>query len=226
MKKIDLLGMEVKDYSVRECMHLASEYLNNGVLNVIYFLSKDVLLEARDSEELRGYINEMDVTVIATSDILHAADISSKSREHEIDRNLLLKGLLRKIDREKKKIFLISVSQEKLDNLKATLQKFESDLIFAGGIAYDPKGENGAGEDDVVNEINSVIPDVIFSDLPTPDQERFISREKMKINAKLMVALKDDMLKVKEDGTIKNGGITNFFSKTIFKSIADKYNKN
>lgn len=226
MKKINLLGMEIKDYSVRECMHLANEYLNNGVLNVIYFLSKDVLLEARDSEELRSYINEMDVTVIATSDILHAANITAKSREHEIDRNLFLKGLLRKLEREKKTLYLISNGQDKLENLKLTLQKFESDLIFAGGTAYDPAGENGVSEDDVVNDINSVIPDVIFSDLPTPEQEKLISGEKMKINAKLMIALKDDMLKVRDDGTIKNGGLTNFFSKTIFKSIAEKYNKN
>ena len=49
--------------------------------------------------------------------------------------------------------------------------------------------------------------------------------EKMKINAKLMVALQDDMLKVSEDGTIRGGGLKNLLSKSIFKSIADRYNK-
>ncbi len=216
--------MEIKDYSVRECMHLTNEYLNNGVLNIIYFLSKDVLLEAKDSEELRDCINTMDVTVLATSDILSAADIASHGREREIDRNLLLKGLLRKLSKECRKVYIISDNQDKLDGLKETLLKFESGLIFAGGTAYDNNSDT-ISEDDVVNDINDVIPDVIFSDLSTPVQERFIKNEKMKINAKLMVALQDDMLKVSEDGTIRGGGLKNLLSKSIFKSIADRYNK-
>ena len=226
MKKINLLGMEIKDYSVRECMHLTNEYLNNGVLNVIYFLSKEVLLEAKDSEALRNFINEVDVTVLATSDILHAAEISSKGREHEIDRNLFLKGILHKLSREQRKIYLVSCGEDKLDNLKGTLGKFEADLNFVGGISFDASGENGVSEDDVVNEINSVIPDVIFTDIPTPSQEKFIEAEKMKINAKLLVALNNDMLKVRDDGTIKKGGIVNYLNKSIFKKIAEKYNKN
>ena len=193
---------------------------------LFYFLSKEVLLEAKDSEALQNFINEADVTVLATSDILHAAEISSKGREHEIDRNLFLKGILHKLSREQRKIYLVSCGEDRLENLKSTLSKFESDLNFAGGISFDASAENGVNEDDVVNEINSVIPDVIFTDIPTPSQEKFIEAEKMKINAKLLVALNNDMLKVRDDGTIKKGGIVNYLNKSIFKKIAEKYNKN
>ncbi|MBO6111777.1 MAG: WecB/TagA/CpsF family glycosyltransferase [Lachnospiraceae bacterium] len=221
MKTIELMGMEMNDLTVRECLHMAGEALKSGGLGVIYFLSRDVLLASGDSEEIRQCIKDADITLPDTKDILHAAGLNNKSREREIDRNLFLKGFLRILSREKKKIYIVADSREKADTLKAGLNTIQRDLDYTG--EYILEGPEDA--ENAVNEINGVVPDVILSIIKSPEHEEFINAQRMKINARLLMAMTPAMLKVKEDGTIDNKGLLDRLRAGFFNKVAQKYKK-
>ena len=53
-----LMGMEIRDLSVRECLHTAGEFLKSGGLNVIYYLNGQALLVSEDFEEIRHLVEE------------------------------------------------------------------------------------------------------------------------------------------------------------------------
>ncbi len=215
------MGMEIKDLSVRECLHMTGEFLKNGSLNVIYFVSGQTLVISEDSEELRHIIGEADIVLPDTTDILRAAGSSNRSREKEIERNLFLKGFLKICSREKKDIFVLADSEERIQAIKSAVETIQKDLNYAGTyILTDIEDAENA-----VNEINSVAPDVILSVVKTPLHEEFIDSQKMKINSRLLVAMSPAMLKVKEDGTIDNKGILNRIRAKFFNSAAKKYSK-
>ncbi len=219
MKKTELMGVEISDLSVRECLNRSSGFLKNGGLNVIYFLSRDVLLEAKDKPELRDLIKDADVILPDSADILKAAGTLTKSREKEIERNLFFKGFLKVLIREKRTIFILADSRDRADGLLKGIEKIQEGIEQAGTYLL----EDQEDAENAVNEINSVVPDVVFCILKTPEKERFISRQKKKINSKLVIALTPDMLNVREDGSINNKGLLNVLRAKFFKRQAQKY---
>ncbi len=222
MRKINVLGVRLKDYSVREAMRRISLYLNNGICNTVDFVNRDTLLLASNDETLRSTLESMDLVVITSNDILEAANFHSRTRKREIESNLFLKGLLWKLSKEGRPVFLISETTAKLENLTASLHSFFGKLKIVSSVA---RSETVGGDDFLVNELNSSLPDVVIVNLDTPEAESFIQDNKMKINAQLVVILRDYSLKVDSDGYVKTGGIGEFVLRKIFRRAADNYEK-
>ncbi len=218
MKTYEILGIHIKDFSVREALHQTREYLSYNVPSVIFFLTRDVLLSASDSEEHKAFIEEdAEVTMIASSDIFKAADVTEKGREREIDRNLYLKGLLRQLSKERRRIYLITQNPAQMGELKTLLGTFENSLQIAG--SYEMQDETSV--EDVTNDVNTVTPYVVFTVMSGIEGMDFISAGKKYMNTKLIVALQPDMLKVREDGSVKRGFMERL-SARLFARIADK----
>lgn len=219
MKTYEILGIHIKDYSVREALHQTREYLSYNVPSVIFFLTRDVLLSVSDSEEHKAFIEEdAEVTMIASSDIFKAADVTEKGREREIDRNLYLKGLLRQLSKEHRRIYLITQSPVQMGELKTLLGTFENSLQIAG--SYETA--DTALVEDVTNDVNTVTPYVVIMVMNGMEGMDFISAGKKYMNTKLIVALQPDMLKVKEDGSVKRGFMERL-SARLFARIADRH---
>lgn len=219
MKTYDILGINIKDNSVREALHKTREYLSYNVPSVVFFLTKEVLLAASDSEEHREFIEEgAEVTMIASSDIFKAAEVTDKGREREIDRNLYLKGLLRILSKEHRRIYLVTGNTAQMEELKTLLGTFENTLQVAGTFDH---AEDSAVED-VTNDINTVTPYVVFAVMNGKDAIDFVDTGKKYINSRLIVLLQPEMLKVKEDGSVKRGVMTKV-SERLFTRIAGRY---
>ncbi len=218
MKKTELMGVQISDLTARECLSKASGYLKKGSLNVIYYISRGMLLAAKDSAELKGLIEEADIVLPDSVDILKACGISGRSREKEVERNLFFKSFLKMIMREKNSIYIISDSPEKADTLTASLGLMQDGLKIEGRYV----AREDEDPENIVNEINSVVPDVVFCSFASPAGERFIS-QRMKINSKVMILVTSDMLNVKEDGTINNSGLLNLLRTRVFRRQAKKY---
>lgn len=219
MKTYEILSIHIRDYSVREALHKTREYLSYNVPSVIYFLTRDVILGASDSEEHKRFLEEeAEVTMVASSDIFAAADAADKGREREIDRNLYLKGLLRLLSKEHQRIYLLTQSEAQMNELKALLGTFENTLQIAG--TYDNACVQSV--EDASNDINTVTPYVVFAVLPGNEGIDYINSGKKIMNTRLMVVLQPDMLKVKEDGSVKRGLMAKLSGK-LFTRMAGKY---
>ena len=204
MRKITVLGIRLKDYSVRESMRRVAQYLNNGICNTVDFITHDALLLASGDESVRDDLENMDMVIFTSSDILEAANVHSRSRVREIESNLFLKGFLRKLSKEGRSVFLISSTAAKLESLDSSLRSFFGELNIVASVARD---ETVGGDDFIVNEVNMSMPD------------------RMKINAQLLVILRDVSLRVTSDGNIRKGGIGDFLLRRIFRRAADNYEK-
>ncbi len=220
MKRISVLGVELRDYPVKESMKLILQYLNSGNLDTVAFLTTGLLLEAKDNEELKNCIEMMDMTVPVTMDILNAAGVNSRSREKEIENNMFLKELLRRLAKDKKKIFLLGETENDLIHMREALLQFDDKLTFFGSYAY----ENLTGEEDaIINEINNAIPDVVISTLSASKQVHIISENKMKVNARVWISLTDVSMKASGSGELKRGKLHTIIDKTIFRRMVTKY---
>ena len=157
LKKIDILGIEVDNYTVREAMMQVENYLDNTVMNTIETIDMKMLELAGRDETVRACMEQLDLAVIGEKEILIAADVHSSQRISETINHDFFREFIKRIIRNHKRVFLLAET-----------------------IAQ------------VVNEINSASADVIFSILPSPLQEQFLTENKSKLDAKIWYGLSSD----------------------------------
>ena len=83
LKKIDILGIEVDNYTVREAMMQVENYLDNTVMNTIETIDMKMLELAGRDETVRACMEQLDLAVIGEKEILIAADVHSSQRISE-----------------------------------------------------------------------------------------------------------------------------------------------
>ncbi|MBQ7581931.1 MAG: WecB/TagA/CpsF family glycosyltransferase [Lachnospiraceae bacterium] len=191
MKEMHVFGMELKDYSVKEAMRMVDAFLQDAKVNIISFLSPEILMEAGEDEEMRSRLSSIDLTVPVSTEILKAAGIGGRSRLAEVEEGRFYKELLKKLSNEKRTAFILTEKEETVEPFVAYLSEAAPGLKIVGHYAF----ENLTGDPDiVVNEINSTFPDIVLSRLSSPKQEQFACEQNAKLNARLWIALREDFV--------------------------------
>lgn len=182
IKKIDVLGLSLDNYTVREAIRRVETYLSNNVLNTIECISMEMLIRAEEDEVLRNVIQSLDLAVIGEKEILQATKSSSMQRIRETEENDFFFEFFKRVERNRKSVFLIGESEEKVKEARSELEQEFKKIEIVGAYAV----EDCVGAlDAIINEMNATTPDIIVSVLPTPVQEHFFWEHKDKMNANI-----------------------------------------
>lgn len=218
IKKIDILGMELDNYTVRESIRQVENYLSSSVLNTIENVTMKTLIASETDDVIREALSQMDLTIIGEKEIIQAAGVATMQRLQETAANDFAYEFFRRVERNKKSIFLLGETEETLASAQKQLQEEFSKLVFAGEYAI----ENCVGDlEAVINDMNATTPDVIISVLPTPMQEHFLMEHKDKMNATIWYGMGEQGFRGKQHG------IGHLFWKKLrmerLKNSIDKY---
>lgn len=179
LKKLDILGLELDNYTVREAMLKAETYLNNNEMNTIETISMAMLEKAGRDEKMRDCLKDLDLAVIGEKEILSAAGVNSMQRMKETMENTFFCEFMKRLLRNKKTVYLLGEKETDVKNLEVFLHNEYERLKIVGQYAM----ENCSGDlDAVVNAINVETPDLVFSVLPSPYQEQFLMDNKGKLS--------------------------------------------
>lgn len=189
LKKIDILGIEVDNYTVREAMMQVENYLDNTVMNTIETIDMKMLELAGRDETVRACMEQLDLAVIGEKEILIAADVHSSQRISETINHDFFREFIKRIIRNHKRVFLLAETIAQEEQLEHFLVGKYEQIEVAGHCAIEEKSNDF---ESVVNEINSASADVIFSILPSPLQEQFLTENKSKLGAKIWYGLSSD----------------------------------
>lgn len=182
IKKIDILGLQLDNHTVREAMMQVERYLNDDVLNTIENISMKTLLAAEEDPVVREAVETMDLTVISEKEIIQAAGVATMQRVQETKEKDFAVEFFRRVERNRKRVFLLGETAADIARVKGELNTRFPKAVFAGEYAL----EQCVGDfDAVINEMNITAPDVILSILPTPGQEHFLMEHKDKIHANI-----------------------------------------
>ena len=160
--------MALDNDTVAEAMVRVEEFLNSTMMNTIEAISMDMLVKTQEDDRLKACIEHLDLTVISDKEILKAAGEISRQRIQETVNNDFFKEFAKRASGNRRAVFLLGETEEKLDALREFLAEHYSGIQVAGcfGLADCP-----GDYDMVINEINIAEPDVIMSALTSPEQE-------------------------------------------------------
>lgn len=197
IKKIDILGLSLDNYTVREALGYVEAYLDNNEFNMIENVTMKMLIESETDETVREALSVMNLTVIAEQEIIQAADAATMQRLQETRANNFAYEFFRRIERNHKSIFLLGETEKRLMQVKEELLEEFPKLIFVGESAV----ENCVGDlDAVINDMNVTTPNIIISVLPSPMQEHFLMEHKDKMNANIWYGMGEWDLQKKGHG--------------------------
>lgn len=152
IKKVDILGIQLDNYTVREAIMCVERYLSNNVLNTIESISLQMLIDSETNPVLKEVMSSLDLAIIGEKEIIQAAGLESMQRIRETEENDFYFEFFKRIERNKKSVFLLGDTQEKIDSLKAELTEDYPKLIFAGEYAV----ETCVGDlEAVINDMNA-----------------------------------------------------------------------
>lgn len=217
-KKLKVLGVNIDNYYTSETAELINEYLNDECVNTIYVLQIPTLLNAADNDDFRQYIGQMDLTIAGCRAILEAAGLEDELSLREAEDKEFIVQFFRTVVKAKKTVYILGETVQAVDNYLNVITQRHAGLNIVGKYAVDGYEEDC---DLIVNEINSVSPDVILSILRSPFQEKFISENKNKLSAKVYFALGSYTGFL--DSGIKKSWISKRIDKRILMSRVKKY---
>lgn len=186
IKKMEIMGIQLDNYTVQEAMQQVESYLENTVMNTIGSISMETFMQAKENEDVKAGIEELDLAIVTDQDILKAAGAGSPQRMKETAEQQFLHEFLKRMVQESKTVYLFGESREQVEAVKRLLQESYEELSVLGGFAMEECGEDYEA---AVNEVNIISPDIILSVLPSPGQEYFLRANKDKINAKIWYGL-------------------------------------
>lgn len=219
IKKIDIMGILLDDYTVREALHQIESFSDDNVLRSIESISMQMLMEAEKDEELRNAISSLNLAIVGQKEILEVAGVGTMQRIKETEENDFFYEFLKRLERNHKRLFLLGETEEKNNRIKEKLIEQYPQLSIVGEYAL----ENCIGDQAaVINEMNAATPDLVLSALPSPTQEHFFWEHKDKINARIWYGVGD----VEIDGrTGVKKMVTSLLHRGRLKSSIEKYEK-
>ena len=221
MKEIQVLGVHLQDYTVREAMRKIDEFWRNGRLNSIGFVTTKGLIQADEMPEVKEWMQSLDLTVPADVDILNAAGIDSQARSREIEENLFIKEFLRRTARYRKSVFVLAENEQQMGVLVQELLEYQEHLKIVGTFVWE---ELTADEDFLVNEINIAAPDILISQLATPHREEFFAHSRMKLHTFIWLILKEGVSLSSRRKSLRTR-FYEYLTKKIFRIKVEKERK-
>lgn len=220
MKVIDVLGMQITDYPLKEAIKLSLKYVGNGAMNTIFYVSSQVLLDAGENQQQKEWLESMDLILYGEPTVLDVLGENTRERKNEIKQDEFLHEFIKKISRAKQSVYLILDSDEKADSLKRYLQELHGSVNVVGKYIWD---EETSTAEDLVNELNDISPDVIISKLPNSIQMRLICENRRMINSGVWVALLYERVINKKKKVTFGSKLDWMFYKRLFKRKVNKY---
>lgn len=188
IKQIQLLGMTIPNYSLREELQLAQEALKDAKLRLLLTVSMQSLIKVSSigSQQIKECVEQADLVVVEDPEILSVAGINSSQRIHEAEDHLFFTELMKRLQRGQQQVYLVAAKHVALQKIKEILSDRYEKLRIVGEYSIEDYPDD---LDRMINEINSAAPDVIISVMPTPQQEEFLVENRSKLMAKLWYGL-------------------------------------
>ncbi len=185
-KRIEIGGIGLDNYTVREAIEQIDGYWDAAGMKTIETISMELLVMAGEDERLRQSLGELDLAMIHDVEILRAAGITSPQRIRETEEHQFLGEFMKYLVEGGRTVYLVGDTVEQTDALKEFLQEYYERLKVVGSQALEACNWD---VDSLVNEINTMSPDVVFSVLPTPRQEYFLMDNRSRMSAGIWCGL-------------------------------------
>lgn len=210
-RKINIFGIDITALTTKEAMKKVMQYLEEETVNTIEIVTLELLMKQKDDEVWKEQVEKFDLLLPGEKALFEAAENSDRNLVRDLENRTFLRMFLRYLQKNKKRLFLLADSVEKLDQMREYLKSYVHGFTIAGQAVL--PAESGL-EENVINEINGLEPDCILSGMPSPRGEQFVVASRALLNARLWIGGLTELFEGEDRKPM--GRIGRFIMKKIF----------
>lgn len=180
MKTIEVLGIKIKDYTLKEALEAGRSCMQEPGLYTMYYVSKRLLLSVCEDAEQKRWFEDIDLVLCAEDGILTESDEFFDGKRDDF-----FEIFMRNLASAGTSVFIVTDADGDAEKIKETMLRVDERLNFVGQYVY--KGEND--KERMFNEINTMVPGVIVSNMEWYKQGKLMYEGKRFLNASVWLGL-------------------------------------
>ena len=186
-KKIDFLGFEIDNLSMDETVQKINNHIIDGdkiqhvVINVAKFIN------SRKNELLKESITSADIINIDGAGIIYGMKILGLRPIERVTGIDLMINLLSLANKNRYSVYFLGAKDSVLNKMLFNIKLKYPNLVIAG--YRNGYWDNDNQEQDVVETINKVAPNIVFVGISSPKKELFIKQYKNEINYNIIMGV-------------------------------------
>lgn len=184
--KINIMSVDFDNLNMDEAFQKAVELSNKDSLSMVVTPNPELLMISRKDKTFQKILQDASLVVPDGIGVILAAKLLKTPLKERVPGIELMTKILDYIAKESKTCYLLGTSKELVKKAKDNIQdKFKGIQIVGFRDGFFSKEQ----EESIVEEINRLNPDVLFVAMGAPRQEKFIVRNKDRLNTKLALAV-------------------------------------
>lgn len=219
MKEIDVLGVTIRDYPLKELIKNATDFLTTPGVKTMSWLSANVLLNvSENTEEQLPWVDALDLTVCDQAGLLKSGRAASQLHIDGKSEDFM-ENYFRYLGNNGASIALVGDNTENIEHLAKKLRGYSSKLNIISRHAY----ENADFMDDLFNQLNMEFPKVVITCLPWTLQGPLVEMAKEVSNSAFWISMLPEMFSENNTTMVKKNEA--FFDRFLFGRRVASYQK-
>ena len=192
MEYVDIFGVKIFNIDFKEAIDIANRFLKEERNHSIITPNTEIVMAAKDDEELRDIINGADLVIPDGIGLIYGSKMRGHPLKERVTGYDVSMELLKILDESRGSLYMLGGKPGVTDKAEEKIKKDYENINIVGhhhgyfkGIHRGMKGD--PEELEIIEEINSLKPDIIFLGLGFPKQEMFINEYKDKLHSKIII---------------------------------------
>lgn len=188
-EKFSMLGATINNVNMAEAMSVIASFIQSEALHQVITLNAEILYQAQENQRLLQLINQADLVTPDGSGIVWGAGYLGMPLKERVSGIDLLWEICRIAPEKGWKIYLLGaapgIAQKAADNLKMKYPGIP--IVGVRNGYFDVHDETQVAE--ILADIKSAAPDVLFIAMGAPRQEYFIADHWYELAAKVAIGV-------------------------------------
>lgn len=192
MDSIKIFGVKIHNTTLEDVTILLRQYLKGDKLSVIYTPNTEIVMAAKEDEDLKNLLNRADLIIPDGIGLIYGSRIKKKPLKERVTGFDTSMKLLDIANENSYSIFLLGgkegVSKRASENIKSDYPNIKIAGYHNGYFKGSHLGIVDSHEEkEILETINEANPDIIFVGLGFPMQENWIDANKDRLNSRVII---------------------------------------
>lgn len=188
-ERIELLGISVDIASTKEAGEVTISYMGEEGSKVVYFFNSETLLLLEGNDNWKTSVSECELVLPGATNVDNSIDEVLGHKRDQFFFESYLDILLDHIVEMGYEILLVTRTEQQFQSVQSNIHEKRPFLDFSGFY----KTEQDESYEHIVNEINSVAPDILLVACDETMQLELLTKYKELMNAGLIIFVGDQL---------------------------------
>jgi len=176
-RKIPILGIDFDDISFAAALEKSTAFLKGNSMKTIFTPNPEFILNARKDHSFKEILNKGDLVLCDGIGVILCSRILKRPIKERVRGIDLIKALLERSEKTPFSLFILGSSEE---NCRMAALKIKENHPGTNILGFRDGYYRSEEEDEIIDMINKLSPDLLMVALGSPRQEKFIADSRLK----------------------------------------------